>query len=871
MWSKAKNLTVIACIALLFVGIGVAASHHFRLGPALAQQPGQSDPVPADQILSSSSTADARVGLRLTIGNLPSHLPVGGSIVLYLEDDYQVPDVIPADSAYLVADNPATLTSGNGARVYATVDPQIRFRDYFEPDKHDISIRVFVPDMCRSLVAECEGYNGISAGQRLTLVLETTTGIKNPSEAGTHSVGYAILGPTENVPGRGGFTTLDPLATVARISLSRTSARRGSTLSVTGVGFNNGTTAAVYVLNDPSVTSDTLDNGAAEAALCQRIIAQGTHVGGALVGSDDKVAVTFEVYRPAFGPGSHNYICMVDGEGRVSDTDVEKFHLEHSAIVVPSTASIGDTVSVFAQDFPNPGASFRELRVAGRAVAVTSSQSVDPGGSATATFTLPSGLALGPVSVSATWGSVSATANMTVVAAAQTPALVRPHNVEAVSNAPGELTLTWAGGDNANSYVLIAVHMGTFDYETTTVPNGAARTGTVTGLTGGASYLGIVVALQATADGLETLHGASSPVSVDLTPAAAAARAREITQRHIAEKRYMLELINAERARAGVGAVVLGENIAAQLHAESSLENCFSSHWGLNGLKPYMRYSLAGGYQSNGENGSGLDYCVKARDGYRAISSIEQEIGEAMDGWMSSSGHRRNLLDPEHRKVNIGLAWDRYNTVMVQHFEGDYVEFDQLPAITNGVLSVSGTTKNGARFADNLGQQIYYDQAPHMLTRGQVARTYCVDGGRQVASLRKPLSPGSFYPSNDFTKTYDPCPDPYDVPPETPGPNSVSEAHQAWQNAYNASRLSVPQIITVPWITASERTVSGNAFAMKADISRILDQHGPGVYSVALWGSVGGADAVISEYSIFHDVTPVDTYSLGAQRACQHP
>lgn len=145
--------------------------------------------------------------------------------------------------------------------------------------------------------------------------------------------------------------------------------------------------------------------------------------------------------------------------------------------------------------------------------------------------------------------------------------------------------------------------------------------------------------------------------------------------RHIEEKRYMLSLINAEREKAGVGAVTLGDNIAAQLHAEASLDNCFSSHWGIEGLKPYMRYSLAGGYQSNGENGSGLDYCIKASDGYRANGSIEQEIRQTMGGWMSSPGHRQNILDPGHKRVNIGIAWDRYNTAIYQHFEGDYVEF----------------------------------------------------------------------------------------------------------------------------------------------------------------------------------------------------
>ena len=113
--------------------------------------------------------------------------------------------------------------------------------------------------------------------------------------------------------------------------------------------------------------------------------------------------------------------------------------------------------------------------------------------------------------------------------------------------------------------------------------------------------------------------------------------------RHIDEKRYMLELINAERTKAGLDPVVLGDNRAAQLHAEAALQNCFSSHWGVDGLKPYMRYSLAGGYQSNGENGSGSDYCIGESDGYRPLGRIYQEIRETMDGWLDSPGHRRNI------------------------------------------------------------------------------------------------------------------------------------------------------------------------------------------------------------------------------------
>ena len=37
--------------------------------------------------------------------------------------------------------------------------------------------------------------------------------------------------------------------------------------------------------------------------------------------------------------------------------------------------------------------------------------------------------------------------------------LTAPTKVTAVSNVAGELTLTWQGGDNADSYLLIAVHL----------------------------------------------------------------------------------------------------------------------------------------------------------------------------------------------------------------------------------------------------------------------------------------------------------------------------------------------------------------------------------------------------------------------------
>ena len=333
--------------------------------------------------------------------------------------------------------------------------------------------------------------------------------------------------------------------------------------------------------------------------------------------------------------------------------------------------------------------------------------------------------------------------------------------------------------------------------------------------------------------------------------------------RHIKEKRYMLELINAARVQAGLSPVVLGDNVAAQLHAEASLEGCSSSHWGLDGLKPYMRYSLAGGYQPNGENGLGFNYCITASDRYRPIASVHQEIREAMERWMDSSGHRGNILRPRHKKVNIGLAWDRYNFKAIQHFEGDYVEYDQMPTIEDGILSMSGTVKNGVTFEEDrdLSVQIYYDQPPHSLTRGQVSRTYCYDSGLQVASLIPPLTGGWSYTKDEYSTFYSPCPDPYDVPADAPAPRSLDEAHRFWLAAYGASQARL-QPITVPWTTALEWTARGEIFSVTADLGDLLAKHGKGVYSLIVWGEIGSEDIVISEYSIFHDVAPPDTFTV---------
>ena len=311
---------------------------------------------------------------------------------------------------------------------------------------------------------------------------------------------------------------------------------------------------------------------------------------------------------------------------------------------------------------------------------------------------------------------------------------------------------------------------------------------------------------------------------------------------------YMLVLINEARISEDLLPVVRGDNSAAQLHAEASLAGCFSSHWGLDGLKPQMRYSAAGGYQGNSENVTGKDYCITASDSYKAVTSnLYDAIKHSMNSLIHSPDHYKTIMTPHYRMVNIGIAFDEYNLQIVQQFEGDYITFDQLPTLADGQLILSGHTRNGVTLhPTNTGVTLFYDPLPSPLTLGQITRVYSVTSSLRVASIRKP---GSYKNSDDhLVRTYSTYQDPHSLPADAPAPSSPDEAHEFWKQAKTTGKIE--KEITVPWITADERTANDTEFYLSADVSSVLAEHGAGVYQVAMWGMLDGKSVIIAEYSI---------------------
>lgn len=266
---------------------------------------------------------------------------------------------------------------------------------------------------------------------------------------------------------------------------------------------------------------------------------------------------------------------------------------------------------------------------------------------------------------------------------------------------------------------------------------------------------------------------------------------------------YALELINRDRLANDLMPVTLGSNTAAQKHAEERLANKYLSHWGLDGLKPYMRYTLAGGINYESENGFSTETIwVKGRDlSYRR--DPKEMLAQAQKSLMDSPGHRRNILDKWHQKVNLGIAYDAERLDLVQQFEGDYLNFSEPPNISGNTLSMIGKVTLGT--IGNI--DLYYDPLSQPLSVKQLEAPpydYAYGLEEDVGTILPPLPPDIFY---------------IDLLPT--------------------------DVIAETWDMGSD-----SLFTIEADISVILVE-GNGVYTVVIWVETGGEYVAISNYSLF--------------------
>ena len=320
-------------------------------------------------------------------------------------------------------------------------------------------------------------------------------------------------------------------------------------------------------------------------------------------------------------------------------------------------------------------------------------------------------------------------------------------------------------------------------------------------------------------------------------------------------KQQFLDLVNAERQDAGVAPLGVGENDAPQLQAEELLASCVMSHWNAGGLKPYHRYTLTGGQHDVVVRWMGRNACIGENDGYPTVD-IAQKIEDAVETLKESENtFESRFLNSDFRRLSIGLAWDKYNYVIYPQLETDHISYREPPAISDGELSLHGALKTGLKFRDEQGiyVTINYDPPAQALTAGQLARTFCYDYGARVASLRPPLHEDWYYTEDETGRWYRPCPSPYEVPRDAPVPGSYAEQVEVRREVREAERKSISSRVYL--ITASTWVIGDKSFLVTADFKKVLNKHGPGIYTVLLWLRDEDTEigTLVSTYSIFYD------------------
>lgn len=117
----------------------------------------------------------------------------------------------------------------------------------------------------------------------------------------------------------------------------------------------------------------------------------------------------------------------------------------------------------------------------------------------------------------------------------------------------------------------------------------------------------------------------------------------------------MLALVNAERAKAGVAALTMDAKITevARAHSRDMFTRRYFSH-----------YSPEGKDASDRMEKGGVTFTIAGEN-----LAYAPGVETAHQGLMESPGHKRNILDPQFKRVGIGIiATDSFGMMATQNF-----------------------------------------------------------------------------------------------------------------------------------------------------------------------------------------------------------
>lgn len=205
--------------------------------------------------------------------------------------------------------------------------------------------------------------------------------------------------------------------------------------------------------------------------------------------------------------------------------------------------------------------------------------------------------------------------------------------------------------------------------------------------------------------------------------AAPAAEEPDAAQLASKVKARMLELINAERRELGVAPVrvdPLASSVAESLCRRQVYDRSVG-HISTDGLKPYHRYSFAGGLHGVTENTAAW-----SRDVPYTAGEIESLVEESMRAMLlevpPDDGHRRAILDPHATHVGLGFAWRGGEVRIAQEFVRRYLRWTSPPPreVRAGERTVCAATP--AEGWEIVTMSVHFEPAPRPLGSAAASR-----------------------------------------------------------------------------------------------------------------------------------------------------
>lgn len=139
--------------------------------------------------------------------------------------------------------------------------------------------------------------------------------------------------------------------------------------------------------------------------------------------------------------------------------------------------------------------------------------------------------------------------------------------------------------------------------------------------------------------------------------------------------REVWEIVNEERAKEGREPLVFSPelNEVAEVRAEEL-------------KKLYSHTRPDGSKCDTALTERNITYYYRGENITRFANMGSDISGIAMNGWMNSDGHRKNILKEEYKNIGVGVSYQDGYYYLVQVFCGDFIHWD----LSGGTLTIDG-------------------------------------------------------------------------------------------------------------------------------------------------------------------------------------